>query len=110
MCANSWQYLYIPYILIYSVHCIHGGTALIFRTLYPSLYEIFSQLSDWPHELWILELPDNEKVTKVHWRGLQSWIQSDNGGYTGKTSANNLLKMSNYLCILIISCENRKLS
>ena len=36
-------------VLIYSVHCIHGGTALIFRTLCPWLYEIFSQF--WPYEV-----------------------------------------------------------
>ena len=30
--------------VIYSVHCIHGGTALIFRTLCPWLYEVFSSL------------------------------------------------------------------
>ena len=41
---------------------------------------------------------------------LQSWIQSNNGGYVDKISANNLLKISNYLCILIISCKNQKLS
>ena len=29
-------------VLIYSVHCIHGGTALIFRTLYPWLYEVLA--------------------------------------------------------------------
>ena len=27
--------------VIYSVHCIHGGTALIFRTLCPWLHEVF---------------------------------------------------------------------
>ena len=47
MCANSWQYLYIPYILIYSVYTyifrILGGTAVIFRTLCPWLYEVPSQ-------------------------------------------------------------------
>ena len=36
-------------VLIYSVHCIHGGTALIFRTLCPWLYEVFSQF--WPYEV-----------------------------------------------------------
>ena len=30
-------------VLIYSVHCIHGGTALIFRTLCPWLYEVLAQ-------------------------------------------------------------------
>ena len=28
--------------VIYSVHCIHGGTALIFRRLCPWLYEVIS--------------------------------------------------------------------
>ena len=30
-------------VLIYFVHYIHGSTDLIFRTLYPWLYEVFSQ-------------------------------------------------------------------
>ena len=30
--------------VIYSVHCIHGGTALIFRTLCPWLYEVLSNI------------------------------------------------------------------
>ena len=29
-------------VLIYSVDCIHGGNALIFRTLCPWLYEVLS--------------------------------------------------------------------
>ena len=40
---------------------------------------------------------------------MQSWIQY-NGGYIGKISANNLLKMSNNSCTLIISCKIQKLS
>ena len=32
-------------VLIYSVHCIHGGTALIFRTLCPWLYEVLAQIT-----------------------------------------------------------------
>ena len=36
-------------VLIYSVHCIHGGTALIFRMLCPWLYEVFFQF--WPYEV-----------------------------------------------------------
>ena len=36
-------------VLIYSVHCIHGVTALIFRMLCPWLYEVFSQF--WPYEV-----------------------------------------------------------
>ena len=44
-----------------------------------------------------------------YWNGVQSWIQY-NGGYTGKISANNLLKMSNNLCTSIISCKIQKLS
>ena len=45
----KWYYFYFSCGLIrgsttviYSVHCIHEGTALIFRTLCPWLYEVFS--------------------------------------------------------------------
>ena len=37
-CVNV-SYATFMAVLIYSVHCIHGGTALIFRTLCPWLYE-----------------------------------------------------------------------
>ena len=40
-CANILYATFMA-VLIYSVHCIHGGTALIFRTLCPWLYEVFS--------------------------------------------------------------------
>ena len=38
-CVNV-SYATFMAVLIYSVHCIHGGTAVIFRTLCPWLYEV----------------------------------------------------------------------
>ena len=38
-CVNVSYATFIA-VLTYSVHCIHGDTALIFRTLCPSLYEV----------------------------------------------------------------------
>ena len=40
-CVNV-SYSTFMAVLIYSVHCIHGDTALIFRTLCPWLYEVSS--------------------------------------------------------------------
>ena len=40
-CANILYATFMA-VLIYSVHCIHGGTALIFRTRCPWLYEVLS--------------------------------------------------------------------
>ena len=40
-CVNV-SYATFMAVLIYSVHGIHGGTALIFRTLCPWLYEVFA--------------------------------------------------------------------
>ena len=40
-CVN-FSYATFMAVLIYSVHCIDGGTALIFRTLCPWLYEVFA--------------------------------------------------------------------
>ena len=40
-CVNV-SYTTFMAVLIYSVHCIHGGTALIFRTLCPWLYEVLA--------------------------------------------------------------------
>ena len=33
MCVNSWQYLYIRYIHIYSVHCIHRAYISYFMSM-----------------------------------------------------------------------------
>ena len=41
-CVNV-SYATFMAVLIYSVHCIHGGTALIFRTLCSWLYEVFAK-------------------------------------------------------------------
>ena len=41
-CVNV-SYATFMAVLIYSVHCIHGGTALIFRTLCLWLYEVLAQ-------------------------------------------------------------------
>ena len=40
-CVNV-SYTTFMAVLIYSVHCIHGDTALIFRTLCPWLYEVLA--------------------------------------------------------------------
>ena len=42
-CANV-SYTTFMTVLMYSVHCIHSGTALIFRTLCPWLYEVLTIL------------------------------------------------------------------
>ena len=41
-CVNV-SYTTFMAVLIYSVHCIHRCTALIFRTLCPWLYEVFAR-------------------------------------------------------------------
>ena len=41
-CVNI-SYATFMAVLIYSVHCIHGGTAVIFCALCPWLYEVFAE-------------------------------------------------------------------
>ena len=43
-CVNIWYATFMA-VLIYFVNYIHGSTALIFRTLYPWLYEILAETS-----------------------------------------------------------------
>ena len=45
-CANI-SYATFMAVLIYFVNCTHSGTALIFRTLYPWLYEVYAHFLSW---------------------------------------------------------------
>ena len=67
-------------VLIYSVHCIHGGTALIFRTLCPWLYEVSSirtYMSE-AHNRRCINLVSLRSSTKQIWKSVNFFVCTSN--------------------------------